>query len=141
MSILDQFGNSMSLSPIDNKPMPNVAMIGSLPSLPTVTIANGAALSGAVDLVSQNVIGISTPAAWTAASITFAVSQDNATFNPLYYQGAEFTLPEAGASRQITIDPTALLPWRYVKVRSGTSGTPVNQGQSTVITLLTKPIA
>jgi len=118
-----------------------VTVVGSLANLPTVTIANGASLSGVVDLAQQNTIGLSIPSAWTAASITFAVSVDNVTFNPLYYQGVEFTLSEAGASRQITIDPTALLPWRYVKVRSGTNSTPVNQGQSAIITLLTKSIA
>lgn len=115
---------------------------GSLANLPTVTILAGQSLSGAVDLSTQCLIGLSMPSTWsTAAVITFAGSVDGVTFNPIYYQGGEFIISEAAASRQITIDPTALLPWRYVKIRSGTASAPVNRSQDNVITLLTKPLA
>lgn len=119
-----------------------VAINGSLANLPTVTILAGQSLSGAVDLSTQCLIGLSMPSTWsTAAVITFAGSVDGVTFNPIYYQGGEFIISEAAASRQITIDPTALLPWRYVKIRSGTASAPVNRSQDNVITLLTKPLA
>jgi len=132
----DEFGNEYNAS----NPVPT-SIVGSLANAPTATIANGAALSSAVDLVNSTLVAISMPAAWTAASITFDVSNDGVTYGPLYYQGSEFTLTEASASRLITVDPLALMPWRYLKVRSGTSGTPVNQGQQAIVQLWTKPVA
>lgn len=105
------------------------------------TIAINAALSNVVDLASGTLTGISMPAAWTAASITFDVSNDGINFGALFYQGVEYELSEAGASRRITVDPVALMPWRYIKVRSGKSGAVVNQVAQAVITLWTKPVA
>lgn len=137
-------GGVLIPAPVDanNLPMVSAQLNGSLANLPTATIANGASLSGAVDLSTQCLIGLSMPSTWvTTAVITFAGSTDNVTFNPIYYQGSEFTISEAAASRQITIDPTALLPWRYIKIRSGTAASPVNRSQDNVITLLTKPLA
>jgi len=117
-----------------------VSIAGSLANAETATIANGESLSGAVDLDSNTLVGISMPAAWTAAVITLSVSNDGTNYASLYYDGTEFTVNEATASINITLDPTVLLPWRYIKVRSGTAGTPVNQDAERAITLLTKPI-
>jgi len=110
----------------------------------TATIAAGAALSGPVQLGRKSLVGIVMPAAWTAASLSFQASPDGATFDELFYLAAlastAFVITAPGASQFIMLDPTI---WRGVdtlKVRSGTSGSPVNQVAQAVLTLLARGI-
>lgn len=105
-----------------------------------VTIANGESLSGEVELGGR-VVGIITPGAWTAADLTFQASDTSGgTFNDVYISTAdtEYTV-QAGASRHITIPATDLAGMRFLKVRSGTSGTPVNQAAARTIKLVVQP--
>lgn len=102
----------------------------------TVTISNGTALSPAVDLQGYNLVGIAMPAAWTAANITFQGSADNNNFFDLYDSGSEINLASAAASRYIALNPTQFAAVRYLKVRSGTSAVPLNQGADRVVTLI-----
>lgn len=101
----------------------------------SVTIANGAALSNAIDILGTSLQGVLLPAVWTAAAMTFAVSFDGITYFPLFDStGAEvsYTVVQGHA----VFFPT--YNWRmvrYLKIRSGTLASPVNQGQSTVVTL------
>jgi hypothetical protein len=94
----------------------------------TATIANGESLSGAVDFGSARLTRIVMPAAWTAANLTFQSSYNGTDFNNLYdVFGTQYTAI-ADASRAIIIPPNDFIGIRYLKVRSGTSGSPVNQG-------------
>jgi hypothetical protein len=113
---------------------------GSIPSTHIAIIASGGSLSGGVDLGEETLVGIIMPSAWTAADITFQVSNDNVTFYNLYDKDAEVTLTSPDASLAVAIDPVNLYPWQYVKVRSGTAATPVNQADARSITLLSKPV-
>ena len=111
----------------------------------TVTIANGESLSGALSLApgTRQLAAIQMPAAWTEASLTFAVSADGTTFSPLYFNGSEYTVEAAGgavASGAIALEPRVFAAWPYVKVRSGTSGTAVNQAAARVLTVLTRAV-
>lgn len=109
------------------------------------TIANGASLSGAVDLgikdSGHKVVGIVMPAAWTAANLTFQASSDNSTFNDLYDDnGTELNI-NAAQARAIGLrkDQSDVLGrWRFIKVRSGTTGTPVNQNAARTVEIVTK---
>lgn len=56
------------------------ANIKSLLKVATVTIANGATASDAVDIAEYTLTGIEFPAALTGTGLTFQVSQDNSTF-------------------------------------------------------------
>lgn len=105
-------------------------------------IASGASLSGTIDLDAgrRTLVGIQMPSAWTAASLTFAVSHDGETFVPLWFNGAEYTLTQVAASRGHSLEPTALAGWPFVRIRSGTSGTPVNQGAERTIKALTRAV-
>lgn len=107
----------------------------------TAVIANGASLSGEIDLQGFSLQAIVMPSAWTAANLTFQASDTSGgTFNNVHDDaGAEVTVT-AAASRCIGLDAVAreLDGLRYVKVRSGTSGTPVNQGAERTLTLLLK---
>ena len=112
----------------------------------TATIANGASLSDSVDCgEGRALISLMTPAAWTAAAITFDVSADNTTFAPLYDSlGAEVIMSSASiataAARAFALDPAACVGWRYVKVRSGVNGAAVNQGAARSVTLVFREV-
>ena len=104
----------------------------------TASIDNGASLSGAVDLGGRKLAAIDMPAAWTAANITFQASADGITYDDLYDNSTERSLTVA-ASRYLMQNIGDWVGLRYLKIRSGTSGTPVNQGASRIITLLVQP--
>lgn len=104
----------------------------------TATIANGASLSGEIDLGSRQLAAIFMPSSWTAANLTFQASdQTGGTFQDVYDSAGNELTAIAAASRTIT-DIPELGPLRFIKVRSGTSGTPVNQGGARTIILLVK---
>lgn len=101
------------------------------------TIANGASLSGAVDLGTKRLARINMPSSWTTANLTFQVSADGTNYANLYdATGTEKTV-QAAASRAIILDFSEWIGARYIKVRSGTSGTPVNQGAERILQLST----
>lgn len=102
------------------------------------SIANGASLSTAIDLEGSSVIAIQMPAAWDAANLTFQGSHDGTTYADLYDSSGEFAVT-AAASRFIVVDPIKLLSARFLKVRSGTTGVPVNQTAARTIVLVVKP--
>lgn len=105
----------------------------------TATIANNGSLSGAVDTGNARLIAIVMPEAWTTAVLTFAAAATLAgTYYPVYDDaGVEVTV-QAAASRAIGVDLVAgaLAPFRFIKIRSGTVGSAVNQGAERVITVL-----
>lgn len=102
------------------------------------SIANAASLSSAIDLGNAKLVGIQMPAAWTAASLTFQGSWDGVTYADIYDNATERTYTVA-ASRFLALNVGDWVGIRYIKVRSGTSGTPVNQGAARSITLLAQP--
>lgn len=104
----------------------------------TCTIESGASLSGAVDLGGRKLVAIDMPASWTAASLTFQASVDNSTWDDLYDGATERALTVA-ASRYMHQNIADWVGVRYLKIRSGTAGTPVNQGGDRVITLVVQP--
>jgi len=110
-----------------------------------VNIASGSSLSGEVLLDNsvprgKRLFAIVMPSSWTAANLTFQASIDGTTYNNLYdYNGSEVTVT-AAASRYIVLDPLTFAGVAGVKIRSGTSGTPVNQGADRTLTLVVRDI-
>jgi hypothetical protein len=107
----------------------------------SVTIANGAALSGAVNLSDKVLTAIIVPATWTAASLTFQASEDGVTWYDMFDSaGNEETILSANvvAGRRMYVDPSDFASVDYIKVRSGSTGTPVNQGAARVVTLVSR---
>jgi hypothetical protein len=106
------------------------------------TIAAGASLSDAVSLGALTLVGISMPAVWTAADLTFQVSPDGGTTWQELYDGAGNALTVKTGAGQFVIplaDPSYV--WRginMVKVRSGTAGAPVVQVVAAVVNLVTR---
>lgn len=115
------------------------------PIVQTAVIANAASLSDTIELGGgvRQMVGLQMPAAWTAASVTFAVSHDDATFVPLYWNGAEYTVLAAGgaaASSGVSLEPAAFASWPFVRVRSGTAAAAVNQGAERTLRVLTRAV-
>jgi len=106
----------------------------------TVTIANGASLSGAVDLGPNRLFAIIMPAAWTTANLTFQVSADGTTYNNLYDDtGTEVTVTAAASQYIVISSPAKMLGARWFKVRSGTNASAVNQAAARVVTIVGVP--
>ena len=105
---------------------------------PVATIAEAASLSDAVVVgAGAAVFGIVMPATWSAAGLTFQGSVDGTNFFNIYDNASEWT-ETAAASRIIMVDPTLSESLQQIKVRSGTSGTPVNQAAARTITLIVR---
>lgn len=107
----------------------------------TAIILNAASLSGEVDIEGFKIVAIEIPAAWTAANLTFqAASAPGGTFKNVFDDaGVEVTVT-AAADRIIGLDDKLpeLAALRHLKVRSGTSAVPVNQGADRTLTLIMK---
>lgn len=104
----------------------------------TVTIASGQSLSAEVDMEEfSGSFVIVMPAAWTTANLTFqAASASGGTFQDVYDDAGTEVSVTVAASRTIGVNKPALAPFRYLKFRSGTSGSAVTQAAQRVLTLL-----
>ena len=111
-------------------------------TLNPATIAAGASLSGPVSLGALTLVGISMPATWTPAVLTFQVSPDGGTTWQELYDGSGNEVTITAAAGQFIIpllDPSYL--WRginMIQVRSGTAGSPVNQTVAAVVNIATR---
>jgi predicted RecA/RadA family phage recombinase len=104
------------------------------------TAANGQMVDG-VALGSFHHLAIHMPASWTTGNLTLLASSSlEGTYNDVYDDaGSEVTIV-AAASRCIVVDLLALAmgPLRFIKLRSGTSGTPVQQAGARTLILSMK---
>lgn len=115
----------------------------------TARISNGGSLSLPVPIQDHVLVGLQLPAAWTAAALTFQAAQGvgkgdgTGTWGDVYDDsGTEVTIAAAAvvAGRVIVnaaiLEKLAVLP--AIRIRSGTSGAPVNQAADRDIVLLLK---
>lgn len=118
----------------------NLTIAGGNQSI-TATIANGESVSAEIDIMGYNLLAIQMPAAWTTANLTFqASSATGGTFNDVYDDAGSEVTVTAAVSRVISLDSVALklAPMRYIKIRSGTTATPVAQGGARSLVILAK---
>lgn len=113
---------------------------GSRPIELLATITSGQSVSNVVDLGSKTLLAIITPSDWTAANLTFQVSTDGITYSNMHDNAGVESTVTAAASRYIVVDPANWVGVKYIKVRSGTSGTPVNQAADRIIKLVSKVV-
>ena len=96
-------------------------------------IPSGLSLSSEINIYQHNLHSLIMPSAWTTASITFSCSIDSFTWVDLYDSaGNEYTV-STGTNRIILLDTSVFTLPMIIKVRSGTSGTPVAQGEDRII--------
>ena len=114
----------------------NLFTVAAPPAEFSALIANGTSLSNAIDVGGRTLSIIALPAAWTAAALTFEASFDGVNYFTL--------LDQTGTEVNLTVDANyflhlTLASWlgiRFLKVRSGTAGSPVNQGADRIINLM-----
>lgn len=105
----------------------------------TTTIESGASLTAAIDLGHGTLVEIRMPDEWTAADLTFdSGGLDGSSYLPIYDGGTERTV-EVDADRAVRLTPADWAGIRYLKIRSGTGASPVNQGAERTLTLVTRP--
>lgn len=112
---------------------------------PTCTILSGASLSDAVFLQNDSPCQIEMPGTWTAASLSFETSFDGTTYTPANTVSSalamvEYSITGPAASKTITLDPAVFCASRYIKIRSGTSAAPVNQGADRSLRVICRPV-
>jgi hypothetical protein len=107
-----------------------------------VTIAAGTALSNAVNLGDKTLSAIVIPAAWSTAALSFQASDDGgATWHDHFdWLGNEISAASADvvAGRRIAVDPSSFRDVDMIKLRSGLTASPVNQGTACVLTLIAR---
>lgn len=104
-----------------------------------IVIDSGESISDAFRLNGWKIARVLMPDAWTAAALTFQESYDGDTYRNVYNSGSEVSLAVA-ASQSVNFSGETYLPAvKYLKVRSGTSGTPVLQGAERTITFICIP--
>lgn len=106
----------------------------------TATIAASGTVSSVVDMGSGRLFAIVMPSVWTAANLTFQASQDGITYSNMFDStGTEVTFTAAASQYIINAVPVEWIGVRYIKVRSGTSGTPVTQSAAAALVIITVP--
>ena len=105
-----------------------------------VAIANGTALSAAINLGGRVLVGMLMSSAWTAAGVTFQASIDGVTFADLFTIDGDELLATVAASQFIVLNPANFSGIAFLKVRSGTTGTPVNQAAARTLVLAIRAI-
>ena len=120
-----------------------VAVKGSV-QVAEVVIANGESLSGTVPLGAgaRQLVGVIVPNEWTEADLSFAVNADNGTgWHRLKWDDAEYVVALEGIGGDaISLEPSVFAGWPYVRVRSGTAGTPVNQDAARTLVVMTRAV-
>lgn len=97
----------------------------------SVTILATESLSDAFEIgMANNVVVQVDTSAWTAAGITFQVSLDGSAWSDLLNASGEVAFASDAAGRAYQVPAGG---FRYIKVRSGTSGTPVAQAADRTI--------
>lgn len=106
------------------------------------TIASGASLSAGLNLNGMHGESIVMPAAWTAAGLSFSVSDTlGGTYLPLIDAlGVEVTLTVA-AAKSVVLPLGLLRAHNFLKLKSGTSAAPVNQAADRAVQLLVRSFA
>ena len=122
--------------------MPIKVMQQNEPLTQTATIALNGTLAPTTRLPNAHELAaIIMPAAWTAADITFQVGPTAAALANLHDStGAEVTLTVT-VSHYVPLPKNIANSARFLRLRSGTSGTPVTQLAAREIILVTRPIA
>ena len=113
----------------------------------STTIPANEALSGGIDIGDAAFVGIEMPEGWAGTQITFqakAKNKEDVNNDPALedydnvYDSAGNELVVTVAANRIVTDIPELSPLRFIRIRSGTSGTPVNQNPAREIRIIAK---
>lgn len=100
------------------------------------TIADGASLSGAVDITGHKVVALRQPASCEGTAFTMQASYDGGTtFEDLQTDAAEWSVTKSATVAQVIMpkEDLKVVGPTHIKVRTGTSAAATNQtGAATV---------
>jgi hypothetical protein len=125
--------------------MSSIQRVIANPVVIPASIKLGESQSSAIPMGGRTYIAITTPPAWTAAAVTFLASnEEGGTFLPVHKEdGTELTITSANfaVNRNIGLG-TAFMQYlsafKFIKIRSGNTATPVNQLAARPILIHTK---
>ncbi len=103
------------------------------PKTGRITITSGQSESSALELISETLVGIYMPAAWDTADLAFLASSDGLSFSEMHEFGSALTT-QASAGQYVPLDFTKFVGAAYVKVRSESGGSAVNQTAERILT-------
>jgi hypothetical protein len=93
----------------------------------TVVIDSNASISGSINLGDRHIVGIQMPGSgWITANLTLQVSYDGVTYQNYYVDSTEYVITVANG-RNVHCKTADVEGAVYIKIRSGTGSTPVNQ--------------
>lgn len=97
----------------------------------TATITSGTSLSEAINTGDMKLAGIKMSGAWNAANLTFQGCEiEGGTYMDIYDDAGTELSVTAAANHAIALTDKvfeAVNAYKYIKIRSGTSSTPVSQ--------------
>lgn len=82
-----------------------------------------------------SLVGILIPASWTAAGLSFQMSPDGTNFGEMFSDAGAAYAVTAAAGNFVLLNPSAFASAEAIIIRSGTSGTPVNQTNDATLIL------
>jgi hypothetical protein len=91
------------------------------------TIPKGQSLSDGVDCSEGEIVRITVPQEFTDANLTFQVSSDGEMYNDLYKDDGDEVTISASADTTIFIGHNWVKSVAFIKIRSGTRNSPVEQ--------------
>lgn len=132
--------NFSRLRDMNDGSVAEVFALGTAQKLLTCTILSGESVSDAVALGDLRLFEIVYPSGWTTAALTGQVSHDaGVTWHDIYLDGAEYSKTvAAGTSDNVDIQRFSSVS--MLRLRSGTSATPVNQGGNRVFGLVARAV-
>ena len=102
----------------------------------TVTIADSASLSDEIDLGDAVLVALQPDSGWNTNAISFQARGVDNALGTLKYEGVEVSAAGVVALDTVTFSPSKFAGVRFLKVRSGTAGSAVNQTGASVVTLI-----
>jgi hypothetical protein len=101
----------------------------------TVTIPSGTSISGALAIGLGRIIGLMVDG-WTAAALSLEAGSSGTT-GPAFHDDAEVSIASAAvvAGRYLSRTNMQAVRAPFVRFRSGTGGTPVNQAATRTLTV------
>lgn len=106
----------------------------------TATIDQNNALSHSIDLGGLRLFSVTLPSEWTDASLSFQSSYDGGvTWHDVFKESTEYSIT-ANAGNDCNVDVQRFASIPMLRVRSGSSITPVNQESARSIGLVLRSV-
>lgn len=93
-------------------------------------------LSSIVTLGPYRLLGIHMPGQWGTAVLTFQASWDGDNFFNVYTKTGDELVYTVDANRWIVCDPVDFVGIPFLKIRSGTNGSPAGQNPAVTFNLI-----